>query len=499
LSGPDLWPRQLRRCIAGLLAGCCAAGCAGREEPEPTPTLRIGRVVLPDSLDPNGASYSTVEAISHIYEGLVRYDRSVAIEPALAQQWEAKAPDTWLLHLREGVRFHDGTAFTASEAKRAIDAVLTDPEASGRQWLGSIEAASVDGEFTLRLETRVPEPLLLQRLARFKIARRGPSGEPIGTGPYRVSRWQPGRALDLEAFDGYWGAAPAAGRVQYVRLSAEEAAAAITEGRVDIAAVALESGAGPIQSLRGPSLTRMFLWFADNSDRAVDPFDDRRVRQAIALALNREQLSAASNGYPGFEAWQLVPPGLIGHDPSLSGRGTDVAEARSLLAAAGWADGFEVPLVHVEGGGRSEQTAAELLPMLAEIGIRAEARAVPMKEIIDVFGGNGRGLLLSPWTFDDGDAGSFLRDCVHSRSRDLGLFNPGSHTKQMDARIEAALAELDPLVRQASYQELMSVASELVPVVPLFDHAAFYAVAPQWRFRPRADAMILAHEFTLAE
>jgi peptide/nickel transport system substrate-binding protein len=258
---------------------------------------------------------------------------------------------------------------------------------------------------------------------------------------------------------------------------------------------AIDSGAAPIQTLRGPSLTRMFLWFADGWGRGANPLDDRRVRLAFALALNREKLSAAANGDPAFTARQLVPPGLIGHDPSLSGRGTDAAEARRLLAEAGWPDGFEVPLIHVEGGGRSERTAAALLPMLAEIGIRAEARGVPMDQILDVFSGNGQGLLLSPWTFDDGDAGSFLRDCVHSRSRDLGLFNPSSHTKQMDARIEAALAELDPLVRQSSYQELMNVADELMPVVPLFDYAIFYALAPQWSFRPRGDTLILAHEF----
>ena len=498
---------QSRRSLAGvaLAALALAAGVGGlvvhssaRNRP-----LRIARGGDLVSLDPLLLESTTMFTVSNVFEGLVRRGRNMNIEPALALRWTIPDDRSWLFELRPGVTFHDGTPLTAVEVKAAFDRVRNDPEAPGKQLLVNILSVEVTGEHSLRFTTRKPDPLLLQRLSLFRVPRgtttREVAAHPVGTGPYRVTRWSRGGSVELEAFEGYWDGEASTRRVEILPMPIEMRLAALSRGELDVAVVpaeAFESNPNPsISLIRQVSLSRMFLWMCGMArHKPHDALADRRVRKAVALHLDRTALSEELVGDRSVAATQLVPRTIFGFVPGLEAPHADTAAARQLLAQAGWPSGFEAPLIYPAESTLSERTAQAVSRALFEIGIKTELRAVKAEEVLAAFGGQASGFLVSLWTFDDGDAGSFLRDCVRSRDEAgaLGLFNPGFSDAGIDAAIDASLGLIDDRARLERYQGLMRRAAEEDPAVPLFDQVVVVGLAPGLRWQPRPDGLILA-------
>ena len=141
------------------------------------------------SLDPAAyAEAATTSVLSNIYEGLVAFDKEMRLVPALAVSWSVSDDRTWLIHLRQHVRFHDGRMLTASDVKFTLDRAHADPASGYKGQLSTVKEVEVVGEATVRLRTVGPDPLLLNRLAYILILPSGrPAGDyltrPIGTGP----------------------------------------------------------------------------------------------------------------------------------------------------------------------------------------------------------------------------------------------------------------------------------------------------------------------------
>jgi peptide/nickel transport system substrate-binding protein len=499
--------RRLVAATLGALALATALGSFVVRSSTSNRPLRIARGGDLSSLDPLVLESTTQFTISNVFEGLVRRGRNMRLEPALAERWTIPDERTWLFELRDKVRFHDGTPVTAGEVKAAFDRVRNDPEAPGKNLLVNIASIEAAGERLLRITTQTPEPLLLQRLSLFRIARgrttREIAAKPVGTGPYRVVRWSRQGPVELVAFDRYWGGEAPTRRIEIVPMPIEQRLAAISRGELDVAIVPHEVyGANPYASvslLRQVSLSRMFLWMCGTSRReAHDPLADVGVRRAVALALDPTALSQELLGDPSAAASQLVPRTIFGFAPGLAAPRPDAAAARRLLAQAGWAAGFDAPLTYVRASALSSQTAAAVSRSLLTIGIRTELHAVTPEEVLAAFAGRAKGFLVSMWTFDDGDAGSFLRDCVRSRDEaaGLGLFNPGFSDAGIDASIDSALALIDDRARLDRYQALMRRAAEAVPVVPLVDQVVVVGLGPGLSWQPRPDMLILAADIT---
>jgi peptide/nickel transport system substrate-binding protein len=491
------WPVALATAV-GLVVACAPAAEDG--DP-PGPVLRVVRTGTDiSSLDPLVPSFDNMNVLANAFEGLVRHDRLMAIEPALAVRWETPGPDRWRFELRPGVLFHDGSPLTARVAADAFERVLSDPEAPGRHWLSSVERVEVTEPLSLLLHTRRVDPLLLQRLAHFRLA----LGSGAGTGAYRVRRWVPGRSVELEAFSEYWGGPPAVRSVHFVPMELEERIAAMSKGDLDLVAL---PGYGNARAqpgsalLRGPAMTRMFLWIAPRPlEGGGNPLADRRVRQALGLALDRGALSEAVLGDPSLAAFQLVPDNVFGHVAGLAPAVADLDAARTRLAEAGWAAGFEVPLLH-RATPIATQTAQLVAGMLEPIGIRAHPREVSGEELFETFGGDTGGLFVAFWTYENGDAGSFLEDCIRSRGADSGssAFNVGFSSPAADALIDEALVELRGTRRLELYEEIMETLAEEVPLVPLFDQPLTYRLSERFAWEPRADSFVLAREVRLRQ
>ena len=363
-------------------------------------TLILGTQLEPPGLDPTLSASAAIGELTFptVYEGLVHLGPGGTVEPGLATAWEL-SPDllTYRFHLRDGVRFHDGTPFDAPTAKftldRALDTHSPNPQKPLLDCIGSTEAADAR---TLVLHLSRPCSGLLPVLGWSAAAMLSPAAaatdatHPVGTGPFRFEEWRRGTSVTLVRNPEYWGGAPALARVTY-RFLADPSASidALTAGDVD--GFATFPAPEAIGRLRGDP--RFWVQISPTEAKTIlalnnrqKPFDDLRVRQALSYAIDRRAIiDAAMFGYgrPIGSHYSTQDPGYVDltarypHDP---------ARARQLLAEAGYPDGFHAtlklpPLSYARRSG--EVVAAEL----AEVGVKVDIVGMEWVSWLDqVFG-----------------------------------------------------------------------------------------------------------------
>lgn len=490
-----------------LLASACALA-AGCSRSGPDLQVRVGHESDVLSLDPAAVAESATHSVlSSVYEPLVASDRQMALGPGLAVSWSSLDDRTWLLELREGVRFHDGAPLDAAEAARALERVRRSPAAGLRAHLASIERIEVADGRRLRLRTSRRDPLLASRLTYVLLARESPSapGGLVGTGPYRIVRWAKGEVLETEAFAQHWRGRPAFPSALFVPTGGDERALeALQSGRVDVLRrlpehlVERARGLSGVRVLARPGLGTTYLWFNPAAPGAA-AFRDARVRRAFSLAVDRAQLVQRSGGY-ATPALQLVQPGVFGHVASLPPLAHDPAAARRLLAEAGYPGGLEVEMAHRSDVAATTSAAAALADMLGSVGIRVRRVPGAWDTQFRDWDSGRLGLVLMVWRFENGDAHSFLVDCVASRdaARHHGSFNPGFSSPVLDPLIAAHGELFGDAARLRSYERLMAAAMEEMPLVPLLVRDDLYAVSSRIRWEPRLDGRVLAAEMAPA-
>ena len=491
--------RIVRSGLLGLLPGLAA--CGGAPD-EPARTVRIGQDSDILSLDPSYPEVNTYSALSNVFEPLVGYDARLSLKPVLAVSWKTPDPRRWVFRLRGGVRFHDGAPLDAAAVVRTLERVRSDPSSGVRTQLWAVEEAVAVGELQLEIRTREPDALLLHELTRVLIAARDAEGRFIGTGPYRIARWQRGRSLGLEASSGYWGERPALRAAELVPVpEGEPSLEALREGRVDLVEIPpSERAAATKQGLRvatTPGLTTYFLSISTGGgpDDTPTPFADRRVRQALALALDRRALSDRATGETGYAADQAVPKSIFGFDPALEPLRFDLDRARLLLAEAGVRGRIPLTIAHRDAPVQAA-IARELVAPLAALGCDVSLRPMPWKDFVDGMREGRLAVTLWSWDYDNADAGSFLRDVVHTRDEERGLggFNPGFSSEEADRLIAEATAAFEPSTRREILGRLMRLIRVEAPLVPLFHPPHVYAFTSALTFRPRIDDRFLVAE-----
>lgn len=499
-------PRRRPARIAALSALALSLAC-GRPAARPERTLRVALDADIFGLDPTQPETNTQSALSNVFESLVDFDREMKLIPGLASRWSTPDDRTWVFVLREGVRFHDGSPLTAAAAAAAISLVKNAPGSGLTGMLSSVADAVPLDATRIRVTTRTPQPLLLHDLAHVPIVK-GTSletvrVEPIGTGPYRVVRWVRGRELELERFDAYWGRKPPIARATFVvRESGEASMGALERREVDVARVpsTLASRVSPAYTVRVSSgLATWFLWINSlpGSGGRPNPLADPRLRTAIDLAIDRRATARLATGRESSVADQLVPKTIFGYARELKPPPFDPSEARRRRAQAGPAGDVPLVLWHRAGEGYTD-VAALVAANLRDVGFRVETRAVPWAELVDGFTKRRYGLSIVEWVFDSGDAGSFLRDTIHSRKLDerTGMLNPGFEDPEMDRLLDEALSIFDGPTRLARFEELMSLAQRAVPAVPLYHQPNVWGAAKDLTWEPRVDGHLRIAEMS---
>ncbi len=342
---PLTWPALAS---AGLLAlsGCSVANSDGDSAAASTVRVVLGQE--PPTLEACESNLTSTGVVvrSNVTEPLIeRNPQTGELEPKLATEWEATSDTEWTLKLREGVSFQDGTPFNAESAAFTIDRAVNSKLGCNVEGYvfgdADLLVKAVDAT-TLTVTTPEPDPILPLRLSFLEVVPTSTSTtekvrEPIGTGPYKIEKWDAGQKISLTSWDGYWGGKPAYNKAEYQwRSESSVRAAMITSGEADVAmGLSPDDNVGDL-GIDYPNNETVAL----RLDANEAPLNDIRVRQAINFAIDKEGIVSSLYQGKHHVAAQLVPEGIVGHNSGLKGWAFDLDKAKDLVSQAK-ADGVD--------------------------------------------------------------------------------------------------------------------------------------------------------------
>jgi peptide/nickel transport system substrate-binding protein len=481
--------------VVWLLA---AAGPAAAQAPEYRRPLGND----PSTLDPARISDVYGRSVAQqIFDGLVSFDQTLAITPALAEHWTASRDGlTWTFTLRKGARFHHGREVTADDVVFSFTRLL-DPrlKSSGAEIFSVIQGArefmqgqahTVTG---LRpLDARTVQITLSEAFVPFitalatgtaKIVPRdvveAAGGEfgarPVGTGPFRFVAWERGHSITLAANRDYFHGAPRLGRVIYRIFPGEPQDAIYAEflkGHLEDSPVPTRDHAAIVHAPGRQYVKRpMFHLRFYGLNARIKPLDDRRVRQAIAHAIDRAGLIEQVFQGRYHLAQSILPLGTLGYNPGVRPLAYDPARARALLAEAGYPGGAGLPTVTIWSGARTERLLdehARIVKSLAAVGIRAVYQYQTDWPAFSRMLAEGRAPMFQyAWNADIPDPDNFLFLLFHSRSprNYTGYANP-----VVDNLLLTARDEREPQRRVELYRKAEQLVLDDAPVLPMWHY-----------------------------
>jgi len=453
----------------------------------PANALVVGTLADPVSLEPHRATDLVSAAVTvNVCETLVRFRPGLARpEAALATTWATVDRRTWTFTLREGARFHDGTAFDA-------EAVVANLEALRRRRAFAGRAERI-GPRAVTLTLDRPSAALLATLSQPFFALQSPrlldtaEGRPVGTGPYRFVSSRPGE-VELAANPDYWGGAPRLQRVIFRRYRDEDAlVAALLAGEVDVTSSVGQDRVGRLRERKEVTLdsrTGLNLAFL-SLNNARPPFTDQRVRQALARAVDREALVRDFLGGHGEPARNPLPPSLWGYATNTKELRLDRAAARRLLGEAGFPDGFDTTLLAVDAPrpymSAPLRLAGRIRDDLAQVGVRAVLHPIPTwPEYLDRATRGEYDLAILGWQADTTDPNDFLSALLASEA--IGATNRSRYrSPAMDSLLKRAQKGADTEERRLVYHEVQELFQRHMPWIPLYHVSVFTAYRPAVR------------------
>ena len=481
------------------------------------------------TLDPALSGLGTMHGYyDNIYSNLVSLDAQSHVVPDLAESWRVVDDLTIEFKLRPNVKCHDGTTLDAASVKASFERLPTVPNSDGLTAgkLRPVVQLQVIDPLTVRMVTAKPYPALLGNLPEFHIVcASAPAnittadfdagkGE-FGSGPYKVVRWQRGQALELERFDGYYGAKPVFPHVTLREIPNDASRMASLEaGDIQIADYVppldvkrLE--ANPATSVsRAPSNRTVFLGFDELRDVtpfAVDknsaplpknPFKDERVRHAMALAISQEVIIKRVMEGLAELATQGVAPHIDGADLALKPRPYDSEQAKKLLAEAGYPEGFRTTLNCPNDRYVNDAAICQTVGvLLSRIGITVAVDAQPSNVFFPRLLKRDYSFYLLAWGSNGGDASSFLHDVMETRdtATGTGSWNGGISMPDVDKAIDAATLVMDPAKRTQLMAAAMGTLIERQAYIPLHTQLVIAATRKPVTYVSQASEATLAY------
>ncbi|MFD2629272.1 glutathione ABC transporter substrate-binding protein [Oceanobacillus kapialis] len=450
-------------------------------------TIAIGSDIV--SLSAHGANdIPSGNVQDNIYETLTKLDENQEVQPGLATEWEQVDDTTWEFTLQEGVTFHDGAEFNAEAVKANFDRLVDEDIASPRAFLfEAVDSVEVVDDYTLRINLSYPYAPLLANLAHSGAAIMSPdvitedyaqleeggdvdayiNQNPAGTGPFKFESWNPGAEVVLTKNEDYWGEPAKLNSVTFKVVSEQSARIAELEtGASDVADnigpnnISRVENADGLSLLQEPSVSLSYVGF--NAQK--EPFDDVRVRQAISMAINKEALIDGVYNGVGIPAIGPLAPPVFGYDESVEGLEYNVEEAKSLLAEAGYEDGFETTIWTNDNEQRVD-TAVAIQEQLSEIGIDVQIEELEWGAYLERTANGEHDMFILGWSNATSDADYGMYPLFHSSQ----VGSPGNRSflenEELDAVLEEARQETDPAARQELYTEAQEMLVELAPMV----------------------------------
>ncbi len=436
----------------------------------------------PDQLDPQKTSaYFSFEVLENVFDTLVEPDENLEMRPALAKAWTV-SPDqlAWTFHLREGVRFHDGSPFTADDVVYSYRRII-DEKLSNVDKFSAVTDVSAPNETTVVIKVKQPTPNLLTNLGGFKgmaiVQRKNvESGQiathPVGTGPFAFASQKSGDSITLKANPDYWGGAPKLPGVTFRFISEPSTAlSALQAGEIDwtdsvpTQRVAQLKNDDSIRLAVTPSNDYWYLAL----NEARDPWKDVRVRQAIAYAIDRDAIVQATS-YGTAVANQLaIPKGNPWYAP-YDEYDYDIEKAKTLLREAGASPQNLDMLVTTEYP--ATVTAAQVIAdNLKPLGITVNIRTVDMATWLDEQNSGHFDMLMMGWLGNiDPD------DFYYAQHHTDGSNNAQKFSNAaVDRLLDAGRMEINPQVRKDDYAKAAAMIADQVSYIYLYNPSVIQA------------------------
>ncbi len=455
----------------------------GDSEPEMS-TLIFGRGGDSVTLDPSQMlDGESAKVCDMVYDTLVQYRGATTdIEPALAETWESSADGlTWTLHLRQGVKFHDGTLLNAN----AVVFSLSRPNALARSFYEEfIDRITALDDFTVQIDLKTPYAPFLSTMASSENAIVSPAavahfGEnfgnnPVGTGPFKFVQWDRSDQIVLTANDTHWAGKPEIDRLIFRSIpNNSERYMELQEGNIHIMEfpnaddLAMIHGDTRLELLMQPSLNVGYL--AMNMDKP--PFGNLKVRLAINHAINKADIIERLYQGTGIPAKGPIPPTLWSYDDSIEDYTYNPELAKQLLAEAGYPNGFEttlwalpIPRPYIPDG---QALAAALQSDLRNIGIEARIVTYDWYTYLKKTETGEHDMAMLGWSAG-GDPDSFFYYLLSKTTAKKPALNIAFYkSDEMQGVLDRARMSTDRSERIELYQQAQAIFHRDVPWVPL--------------------------------
>lgn len=500
-------------------------------------TLRYANQGDLKSLDPYTLNETTTNAhLGHVYEGLTKRGRDLAIEPGLAERWEV-SPDglTWRFFLRKGVKFHNGNPFTADDVVFSASRVRAQGSNFQTRVPSTAEFVKVD-DYTVDVKLKSPNPILNYQWDTWYImdkewAEANNSAAPTpasattpsfaalnanGTGPFRIESHQPGSKTVFKANKDWWGKVEHnLDEIVFTPIGSDATrVAALLSGEVDvIEPVPLQdiqrvNSSPNAQVMTGPELRTIFLGFDQTRDELLfsnvkgkNPFKDVRVRQAFFQAIDIETIKTRVMRGLSTPSALMIAPELFVHSKDFQRPKFDPEGAKKLLADAGYPNGFEVGMDCPNDRYVNDEAICQaVVGMLARVGVKVNLMAQPKAQYFGKVlkaGGYQTSFYLLGWTPGTFDSHNVLHDiegCRDNPQSARGESNLGNYcNKKHDELADKVLVENDKAKRDQLIKEAFQITTSEYGYIPLHQQALAWGVSKKVKLSQRADNSVLLY------
>ncbi|MFP4138449.1 MAG: ABC transporter substrate-binding protein [Halomonas sp.] len=508
--------------LATAVAAAMVASAAHAE------TLRWTRSADGLTLDPHAQNEGPTHALNHqIFDVLLYQDMDLEYQPGLATEWyvDEDEPTIWVFEIREGVTFHEGQALTADDVVFSLNRARHE-NADMRGLLTSIKEVRAADDHTVHVETHDPNPLLPNNLTNLFIMSREwaeehgveepqdyAEGEEThavrnanGTGPFRLVEREPDVRTVLERNDDYWGIDHYPMEISELIFTPIESAstrvAALLSGEVDLLQetpvqdIERMGQADGIRNEQGAENRTIFLGMDMGSEelRTADtddnPFADRRVREAIDLAVDQDTIQQAVMRGNSEPAGMIAPPFVNGYSEELDEVvPADASRAQELMAEAGYGDGFRVSLnCPNDRYVNDEQICQAVVSMLARIGItvdlEAQTRSVHFAELAR----EEYDFYMLGWGVPTMDSEYVFNYLYHTKDDDRGSWNfTGYSDERVDELTREMGSEIDEEARNAMIEEAWQIVHDDIVYIPIHHQMLTWSMRDDIDFKVQSE------------
>lgn len=448
------------------------------------------------------------QVIDNIYDRLLMRDGNMELQPGLATAWEMIDEYTWEFTLRQGVTFHNGAPFTAADVEFTISRIIApDSGSTTVSYLKTIDHVEVVDEYTVRIVTTEPDPLILTRLSRYpseilcksyveEVGNEVANEQPIGTGPYIFQEWAKDDYVILTSNVDYWNGVPEVTKVTWRCIpETSTRVSSLIAGEIDIAVAITASELPRIEEADNTYVSTAeragnIVYVGLKTDEA--PFDNPLVRQAMNYAVDVDAIVENVLGGAAVTTNSIIGPydfGYVGEYEDWYEYDPD--KARELLAEAGYADGFTANMDTVTWYLNCSDVGQAVAGYLAEVGINVTVNAVESSVYSSSVPAHTQApMYFLGWSSTNSlDADAAIYSVLHSQDPYSTYYN-----SEMDAMLDAARSCMDETERAELYKQISDKVMEECPRIFLYQENKYYGCSEDIDFSGRIDDAIVVFD-----